>query len=160
MSPETCRVKPLRIKKRNCCILLELFHQYKAWCMEPQILNRENSVVGIWAPFICPGYQPDFSCTAGCNLTHTHTHTQAIRLQSDTQWQLPWQWRSAEGVYTLTYTNILHIPKLLLYVLMDVNTVMHRLTKGMCSQKCVAGWFRHRANVIVHHSVLTQTQIV
>ena len=39
LSPETCRVKPLRIKKRNCCILLDLFHQYKAWCTEPQILN-------------------------------------------------------------------------------------------------------------------------
>ena len=28
LSPETCRVKPLRRKKRNCCILLELFHYY------------------------------------------------------------------------------------------------------------------------------------
>jgi len=24
---------------RNCCILLDLFHYYKAWCSEPQILN-------------------------------------------------------------------------------------------------------------------------
>ena len=37
--PETCRVKLLRRKKRNCCILLDLFHYYKAWCSEPHILN-------------------------------------------------------------------------------------------------------------------------
>ena len=30
LSPETCRVKPLRrIKKRNCCFLLDLFHYYR-----------------------------------------------------------------------------------------------------------------------------------
>ena len=39
LSPETCRVKPLRRIKRNCCILLDLFHNYKEWCTEPQILN-------------------------------------------------------------------------------------------------------------------------
>ena len=39
LSPETCRVKPLRRIKRNCCILLDLFHNYKTWCTEPQILN-------------------------------------------------------------------------------------------------------------------------
>ena len=26
-------------KKRNCCILLDLFNQYKAWCTEPKILK-------------------------------------------------------------------------------------------------------------------------
>ena len=30
LSPETCRVKPLRRIKRNCCILLDLFHYYIA----------------------------------------------------------------------------------------------------------------------------------
>ena len=39
LSPETCRVKPLRRMKQNCCVLLDLFHNYKAWCTEPQILN-------------------------------------------------------------------------------------------------------------------------
>ena len=39
LSHETCRVKPLRRIKHNCCILLDLFHNYKAWCTEPQILN-------------------------------------------------------------------------------------------------------------------------
>ena len=28
LSPETCRVKPLRRIKRNCCILLDLFHYF------------------------------------------------------------------------------------------------------------------------------------
>ena len=43
LSPETCRVKPLRRIKRNCCILLDLFHYYKAWCSEPQILKTHLS---------------------------------------------------------------------------------------------------------------------
>jgi len=30
--------KAIANKKRNCCILLDLFHQYRAWCTEPQIL--------------------------------------------------------------------------------------------------------------------------
>ena len=35
--------KPLRRIKRNCCILLDLFHYYKAWCTEPQILNSSKT---------------------------------------------------------------------------------------------------------------------
>jgi len=45
LSPETCRVTPLLIKKRNCCILLDLFHHYKAWCTEPQILKTVNMLI-------------------------------------------------------------------------------------------------------------------
>ena len=33
------RSKAIANKKRNCCILLDLFHHYKAWCTEPQILK-------------------------------------------------------------------------------------------------------------------------
>ena len=31
--------KAIANKKRNCCIFLDLFHNYKAWCTEPQILK-------------------------------------------------------------------------------------------------------------------------
>ena len=47
LSPETCRIKPLRRIKRNCCILLDLFHNYKAWYTEPQIL-RPVSCCLVW----------------------------------------------------------------------------------------------------------------
>ena len=42
---ESC-IRRMRIK-RNCCILLDLFHNYKAWCTEPQILNTQLSVMHI-----------------------------------------------------------------------------------------------------------------
>ena len=48
LSPETCGVKPLRRIKRNCCILLDLFHNYKAWCTVPQILNSRSQFNNCW----------------------------------------------------------------------------------------------------------------
>ena len=35
--------KAIANKKRNYCILLDLFHHYKAWCTEPQILNSKKA---------------------------------------------------------------------------------------------------------------------
>ena len=38
-----CEISPTRCNNCNCCILLDLFHNYKAWCTEPQILNSSTS---------------------------------------------------------------------------------------------------------------------
>ena len=41
--------KAIANKKRKCCILLDLFHHYKAWCTEPQILKyRLKFVCWYW----------------------------------------------------------------------------------------------------------------
>ena len=76
-------VKPLRRIKRNCCILLDLFHYYKAWCSEPQILNI------FWNATLCSvhlttKYNVRFHITAIFShylkklMLHTHTHTQTF----------------------------------------------------------------------------------
>ena len=43
LSPETCRVKPLRRIKTQLLHLVGLIHYYKAWCSEPQILKTSPS---------------------------------------------------------------------------------------------------------------------
>ena len=44
LSPETCRVKPLRIKKNNCCILLDLFHHYTFWVVTGLLSVRRGNI--------------------------------------------------------------------------------------------------------------------
>ena len=44
LSPETCKSKAIANKKHNCCILLDLFHQYRV-CVVPAEMRKPNNVV-------------------------------------------------------------------------------------------------------------------